>query len=72
MNVMFCSVQEPYFLIFGCLQVLNDRREKRYDFPIDFLPTCTSLNVKFFHSYKKSRKFFTYFTFLDQSSCIKS
>ena len=27
MNVMFCSVQEPYFLIFACLQVLNDRRE---------------------------------------------
>ena len=24
---MFCSVQEPYFLIFVCLQVLNDRRE---------------------------------------------
>ena len=24
------------------------------------------------HSYKKSRKFFTFFTFLDQSSCMKS
>ena len=72
MNVMFCSVQEPYFLIFACLQVLSDRREKRYHFPIDFSPTCTSLNVKFSIPTKKSRKFFTFFTFLDQSSCIKS
>ena len=25
----------------------KDRRKKRYDFPIDFSPTCISLNVKF-------------------------
>ena len=26
---------------------MNDRRYKRYDFPIDFLLTCISLNMKF-------------------------
>ena len=70
MNV-FSSVQEPYFLIFACLQVLNDRREKRYDFPSIFAYMHLSKR-EIFHSYKKSRKFFTFFTFLDQSSCIKS
>ena len=63
-NVMFCSVQEPYFLIFACLQVLNDRREKRYDFPIDLSPTCTSLNVKFSIPTKNLESFSHFLPFL--------
>ena len=70
MNVMFCSVQEPYFLIFACLQVLNDRRET-LRFSHRFFAYMNLSKREIFHSYKKSRKFFTFFTFLDQSSCIK-
>ena len=64
MNVGFCFVQEPYFLIFTCLQVLNDRREKRYDFPIDFSPTWTSLNVKFTIPTKNLESFSHFLPFL--------
>ena len=45
---------------------IYNRRKKRYDFLFDFLPTCISLNVKFSIPTKKTRKFFTFFTFLDQ------
>lgn len=45
--------------------VINERREKRYDIPIDFSSTCISLNVKFSIPKKNSRIFLTFFTFLD-------
>ena len=35
------NIFQSYFLETGC------RRKKRYDFPIDFSPTCISLNIKF-------------------------
>ena len=45
MNVL-CRTK-AIFADFQISKVINDRRKKRYDFPIDFSPTCISLNVKF-------------------------
>ena len=69
---MFCSVQEPYFLILANLQ--SNKRLKKETLRSSHL---SSVNMhlskrEIFHSHKKSRKFFTVFTFLDQSTCIKS
>ena len=45
MNV--CAVQKPYLRILAISKVINDRRKKHYDFPINISPTRISLNVKF-------------------------
>ena len=45
MNVL-CRTK-AIFADFQISKVINDRRKKRYDFPIDFSPTCVSLNVEF-------------------------
>ena len=45
MNVL-CR-KKLYLPILANLQSNKDRRKKRYDFRIDFSPTCISLNVKF-------------------------
>ena len=44
--------------------MINDRRKKRYDFLIDFSPTCNSLNVKFFIPKKSLESFSDFLPFL--------
>ena len=69
---IFCSVQEPYFLIFANLQSNKRLKKETLRFSHWFFVYMHLSKREIFHSYKKSRKFFTFFTFLDQSSCIKS
>ena len=67
---IFCSVQKPYLLILANLQSSKRKKKETLPFSYRFSPTCISLNVKF--SIPKSWKFFTFFSFLGQSSCTKS
>ena len=69
LNVLCCT--KAVFADFFA-KVINGRRKKRYDFPINISPTYISVNVKFSIPTKKSPKFFTFLRFLDQSSCITS
>ena len=69
---MFCSVQEPYFLILANIQS-NKRQEKEtVRFSHWFCAYMHLFKREIFHSYKESPKFFTFLSFLDQSSSIKS
>ena len=69
---MFCSVQEPYVLILANLQSNKRLKKETLRFSLRFFAHMHLSKREIFHSYKKSRKFFTFFTFLDQSSCMKS
>ena len=62
MNVLFCT--RALFPDFRMSSSTKDRREKRYDFPIDFSPTCTSLNVKFSIPTKNLESFSHFLPFL--------
>ena len=69
---MFCSVQEPYFLIFANLRSNKRLKKETLRFSYWFFAYMHLSEREIFHSYKNSRKFFTFFTFLDQSSYLKS
>ena len=65
---MFCSVQKPYLLILANLQEINSTI-----FPSTFRlhASLSTWNFPFLKK-KKSRKLFTFLSFLNQSSCITS
>ena len=71
---MFCAGQKPYLLILANLQ--SNKRQKKETLRFShqhFAYTHLSLR-EIFHSIKKkkSRKLFTFLSFLNQSSCITS
>ena len=71
---MFCAGQKPYLLILENLQ--SNKRQKKETLRFShqhFAYTHLSLR-EIFHSLKKkkSRKLFTFLSFLNQSSCITS
>ena len=63
MNVL--SVKEPYLLILANLQ--NNKRYKKETlrFSHQFFAYMHLSKREIFHSYEKSRKFFTFFSVLD-------
>ena len=65
---MFCAVQKPYLLILANLQEINSTI-----FPSTFRlhASLSTWNFPFLKK-KKSRKLFTFLSFLNQSSCITS
>ena len=71
-QLMFCSVQEPYFLILINLQSNTRQRKERLRFSHRVSAYMHLSKCEIFHSYNKSQNFFTFFTFLDQLSWIKS
>ena len=66
------AAQKPYLLILANLQSNKRQKKETLRFSHRFFAYMHLSKREIFHSYKKSRKFFTFFTFLDQSSCIKS
>ena len=71
-NEFFCSAQEAYFLILAILQSNKREKKETLRFSQRFFAYMHLCKREIIHSYKKSRNFFTVFTFLDQLSCIKS
>ena len=72
---IFCSVHEPYFLVLENRQsIQSNKRQKKETlwFPHRFFAYTYLSKHEIFHSYKKPRKFFIFFSFLAQSSCVKS
>ena len=69
---MFCAVQKPYLLILANLQSNKRLKKETLRFSLRFFAYMHLSKGEIFHSYEKPRKFFTFFTFLDQSSCTKS
>ena len=71
---MFCAVRKPYLLILANLQSNKQLKKETLRFSLRFFAYMHLSKREIFHSYKKkkTRKFFTFFTFLDQSSCIKN
>ena len=65
---MFCYVQEPYLLILANLQSNKWQDRNATIFPLIFR-LHASLQTWNFPFLEKSWKFFTSFSFLDQSSC---
>ena len=61
---MFCSVQQPYLLILANLQSNKRHKKETPQFPIDFSPTCISLNMKFFIPTKNLETFSNFLAFL--------
>ena len=59
----FIFDRSTVFSLVELLKVINDWRKKRYDFLFDFFAYMHLFKREMFHSYKKSRKFFTFFTF---------
>ena len=66
---MLCAVKKPYLLILANLQ--SNKRQKKETIRFSLI-TCISLNVKFSIPTKNLEIFFTFFSFLDQSPCMKS
>ena len=64
---MFCAVQKPYLLILANLQEINSTI-----FPSTFRLHASLSTWNFPFLKKKSRKLFTFLSFLNQSSCITS
>ena len=62
MNVL-CR-KKLYLPILANLQSNKRQRKKRYDFRIDFSPTCISLNVKFSIPTKSLESFSHFLAFL--------
>ena len=62
MNVL-CR-KKLYLSILANLQSNKRQRKKRYDFRIDFSPTCISLNVKFSIPTKSLESFSHFLAFL--------
>ena len=69
---MFCVVPKPYLLILANLQINKRQKKETLRFSHRFFAYMHLSKREIFHSYKKYRKFFIFFTFLHQSSCIKS
>ena len=69
---MFCAIQKLHLLVLANLQSNKRLKKETLRFSHWFFVYMHLSKREIFHSYKKSRKFFTFFTFLDQSSCIKS
>ena len=69
---MFYSVQEPYFLVLANLQsIQSNRRQKKETLGVShrfFAYIHVSKREISIPSKKKPRKFFTFFSFRDQSS----
>ena len=70
MNVLFCT--RALFPDFRMSSSTKRQKRETLRFSHRFFAYMHLSKREIFHSYKKSRKFFTFFTFLDQSSCIKS
>ena len=69
---MFCAAHKPYLLISANLH--SNKRQKKVTLRFShqhFSHTHVSQR-EIFHSLKKSRKLFTFLSFLNQSSCITS
>ena len=69
---MFCSVQQPYLLILANLQSNKRHKKETPQFSHRCFAYMHLSKHEIFHSYEKSRNFFEFFSFLDQSSCMKS
>ena len=69
---MFCAAQKPYLLILANLQRNKRHLKEKLRFSNRFFAYMRLSKRENFHSYEKSRKFFTFFSFLDQLSCMKS
>ena len=61
---MFCSVQEPLSPILANLQSNKRHKKKTLRFSHRFFAYMHLSKCEIFHSYEKSRKFFTFFSFL--------
>ena len=62
---MFCSVQEPYLLILANLQSNKRQKKETLRFSNRFFAYMHLSKREIFYSYEKSRKFFTFHSFLD-------
>ena len=69
---MLCTVQKPYLLILANLQSNKRHKKETLRFYYQFFACMHLSKREIFHSYEKSRKFFIFSSFLDQSSCMKS
>ena len=70
---MFCSVQKPYLLILANLQSNKRQKKETLRFSHQHFAYTHLSQREIFHSLKKkSRKLFTFLSFLNQSSCITS
>ena len=70
MNV--CSVQEPYLPTLANLQSNKRQKKETLRFSHRFFASMHLSKCEIFHSYERPRNFFTFFSFLDQSPCMKS
>ena len=61
---MFCAVQKPYLLILANFQSNNRHKKETLWFSHRFFAYMYLSKREIFHSYEKSRKFFTFFSFL--------
>ena len=73
--LMFYSVQEPHFLVLANLQSIQSNKRQKKE-TLGFFPSIFHLHASLlawnFNSLKKKpRKFFTFFSFRDQSSWKK-
>ena len=68
---MFCAVQKPYLLILANLQSNKRLKKETLRFSLRFFAYMHLSKREIFNFYKKSRNFFTFFTFLDQSRAKK-
>ena len=70
---MFCAVQKPYLLILANLQSNKRQKKETLRFSHQHFAYTHLSQREIFHSLKKkSRKLFTFLSFLNQSSCITS
>ena len=70
---MFCAVQKLYLLILANLQSNKRRKKETLRFSHQHFAYTHLSRREIFHSLKKkSRKLFTFLSFLNQSSCITS
>ena len=69
---MLRAVQKLYLLILANLQSNKRQKKETLRFSHLFFAYMPLSKREMFHSYEKSRKLFTFFSFLDQSSCMKS
>ena len=64
---LFCSVQESYLLlILANLQSNKRHKKETLRFSHRFFAYMLLPKREIFHSYEKSREFFTFFSFLEQ------
>ena len=69
---MFCAMQKLYSPILANLQSNKRHKKETLRFSYRFFAYMHLSKGEIFHSYEKSRKFFTFFSFRDQSSCMES